>query len=87
MQPAVAPQLCGFIRGFSPEDCLNIASVVGWQNVQRLDTLSGIEDWPKTLKLLADKTMPRNPAGLEGANWQFDDSQQVYLGPKDQKAG
>lgn len=82
----IAGFLCGFIRGFSPEDCLNIASIVGWQNVQRLDTLSGIEDWPKTLKLLGDKTMPRNPAGLQDSTWDFCAQRQAYSGPNDQKA-
>jgi len=79
----IAGFLCGFIRGFSPEETLQIANIVGWQNVQTIDTLSGIKDWQTTLELLKDKSRPRNPVGVDSDEWCYCESEQVYYGPKD----
>jgi len=79
----IAGFLCGFIRGFSPEDTLQIANTVGWQNVQAIDALSGIKNWQSTLELLEDKNRPRNPVGLDCDDWHYCESQQVYYGPRD----
>jgi sugar/nucleoside kinase (ribokinase family) len=79
----IAGFLCGFLRGFSPEDTLQIANTVGWQNVQEIDTLSGIRNWQSTLEMLEDKNRPRNPVGLDSEDWSYCESEQVYYGPKD----
>jgi sugar/nucleoside kinase (ribokinase family) len=79
----IAGFLCGFLRGFSPEDTLQIANTVGWQNVQEIDTLSGIRNWQSTLEMLEDKNRPRNPVGLDSDEWRYCESEQVYYGPKD----
>ncbi|MHC4271536.1 MAG: PfkB family carbohydrate kinase, partial [Planctomycetota bacterium] len=79
----IAGFLCGLIRSFSPEDSLKIANTVGWQNVQTLDTLSGIRDWSTTLEMLEDKERPRNPAGLDSQQWRYSKDKQLYYGPKD----
>ena len=79
----IAGFLCGFIRGFSPEDTLQMANTVGWQNVQAIDALSGIKNWQSILELLRDKNRPRNPVGLESDDWHYCESQQVYYGPGD----
>ena len=79
----IAGFLCGFIRGFSPEDTLQIANTVGWQNVQAIDALGGIENWQSTLELLKDKSRPRNPVGLDSDEWCYCESRQVYYGPGD----
>jgi len=75
--------LCGFIRGFSPEDTLQMANTVGWQNVQAIDALGGIKNWQSILELLRDKNRPRNPVGLESDDWHYCESKQVYYGPGD----
>ncbi len=81
----IAGFLCGFLRGASPEDTLQIANTVGWQNVQAIDTLSGIKNWQGTVELLKDKSRPRNPAGLDSDSWRYSQSQQIYYGPNDKK--
>jgi len=81
----IAGFLCGFLRGFSPEYALQIANIVGWQNVQTIDTLSGIKNWQSTLELLKDKSKPRNPVGLDSDSWRYSQSQQIYYGPRDSK--
>jgi sugar/nucleoside kinase (ribokinase family) len=75
--------LCAFLRGYSPEDTLQIANMVGWQNVRAVDALSGIGSWQSTLELLREKTRPRNPVGLGADGWRYSKSRQVYYGPND----
>ena len=79
----IAGFLCGLLRGFPPEDALHIANTVGWQNVQAIDTLSGIKDWQTTLELLKDKDRPRNPAGVHSNQWRYCENHHVYYGPND----
>ena len=81
----IAGFLCGFLRGFSPLDTLLIANTVGWQNVQAMDALSGIGDWPTTLQLLLDKNRIRNPLEIDHPGWIFSASEQVFFGPYDRK--
>ena len=79
----IAGFLCAFLRGFSPEDSLRIANTVGSQNVQAVDALSGIQDWPITLKLVNDKERTRNPLVIETNGWQFSSEEQLFYGPDD----
>ena len=79
----IAGFICGLLGGFSPENTLRLANIVGWQNVHAIDALSGIRDWRSTLELLDDKTMPCNPVRLESDTWSFSESQQLYYGPHD----
>ena len=79
----IAGFLCGLIAGFSPEQTLQIANAVGWQNVHALDALSGIKDWPTTLELANDKSRPRNSAGLDTDKWKYSEARSVYYGLKD----
>jgi sugar/nucleoside kinase (ribokinase family) len=81
----IAGFLCGLMRGFSPEDSLQIANTGGWQNVQTFDTLSGIRDWSATLEMLKDRKRPRNPAGLDSQQWCYSKDEQLYYGPNDKK--
>jgi len=79
----IAGFLCGLMRGFSPQDSLKIANIVGFQNVQTLDTLSGIKDWSTTLEMLKDKEKPRNPVGLDTKKWRYSEEMQVYYSTQD----
>ena len=81
----IAGFLCGLIRGFSPEDALQTANIVGWQNVQALDAVSGITDFENTIRLLEAKDRARNPAGLDLEHWRYSTNKQVYYGPQDGK--
>jgi len=79
----IAGFLCGFIRGFTPEEAIQLANTVGWQNVQEIDAVSGIKNWQSTLELLEDRSRRRNPTGLESYNWDFSNQTLVYYGPRD----
>ena len=81
----IAGFLCGLIKGFSPEDSLQTANTVGWQNVQAMDALSGISDWPTTTKLLKDKKRLYNLPKIKDAGWRFCADEQLFYGPHDKK--
>jgi sugar/nucleoside kinase (ribokinase family) len=81
----IAGFLCGLIGGFSPQDSLKIANIVGFQNVQTFDTLSGIRDWSTTLEMLKDKERPRNPTGLDSQQWCYSKNEQLYYGPNNKQ--
>ena len=82
----IAGFLCGLLRGFTPQDSLQLANTVGWQNVRAIDALSGIDDWQTTLDLINDKSRPRNPLDLGCDGWKYCEKTQVYYGPMDSAA-
>ena len=79
----IAGFLCGLIRGYSPDKCMQIANTAGWQNIQAVDALSGIGDWQSIVELIDNKKRDRNPAGLDESRWQYLEDGQVYSGPCD----
>jgi len=79
----IAGFLCAFVRGFSPQDSLQIANAVGWQNVRAIDALSGIEDWLSTLEFVKDKTRARNRLSIDAEGWRYCETEQIFHGPKD----
>jgi sugar/nucleoside kinase (ribokinase family) len=81
----IAGFLCAFIHEFSPENSLQIANLVGWQNVQAIDALSGIGNWQGIMELLGDKNRPRNPVGFNDNLWIYSENHQVYYGPFDKR--
>ena len=83
----IAGFLCGLLRGFSPEETLNIANIVGCQNVQAVDALSGIGDWQSVIEGLGVKRRARNEAGLDEGLWRYCAEREVYYGPDDKRNG
>lgn len=81
----IAGFLTAFLRGFGPVECLQVANTLGWQNVREVDALSGIEDWPTTLKMAQDKNRTRNLLKIEDHGWQFDTNNLVFCGPADRR--
>jgi len=81
----IAGFFCGLIRGFSPEYTLRMANTVGWQNVQAMDALSGISDWPTTEKLLKNKNRLYNSSKIKAAGWRFYADEKLFYGPHDKK--
>ncbi|MEW5814639.1 MAG: carbohydrate kinase family protein [Spirochaetota bacterium] len=79
----IAGFLCGLMAGLTPEETLKAANLVGWQNVQEYDTLSGIHTWGYTMELLEKQSLPQNPAGIDSPGWYYSKERQVYYGPND----
>ena len=79
---SIAGFIAAYLKGYCPEDTLQIANILGWQNVRGLDALSTIEDWDETVKTLADKKRRRNMLDLD-SNWRYSEADQLYYGPND----
>jgi sugar/nucleoside kinase (ribokinase family) len=77
--------LSAFLRGFRPEDAVQIANTVGWQNVRGMDALSTIEDWPATLAYAADKNRVRNPLDISAPGWNWSGNDHLFFGANDRK--
>jgi len=81
----IAGFLCGFVRGNTPQECLQVANTVGWQNVRAMDALSGISDWPTTAKLLKDRNRLYNSPKIKAAGWRLGTDEQLFYGPHDKE--
>jgi sugar/nucleoside kinase (ribokinase family) len=80
----IAGFLCALMRGYSPEEALRIANIVGWENIRAIDALSGIEDWDATIQYVKDITRPQNPTGLD-SSWRYSETECIYYGPQDRR--
>jgi sugar/nucleoside kinase (ribokinase family) len=82
---AIAGFLAAYLNGESIESSVKYACAVGAQNVQVLDSLSGIHSWEETTRQLQTPQKKRTLRfHVEG--WQFDDVGQVWHGPADRVA-
>ena len=79
----IAGFITAYLRGFSPEDSVQTANILGWQNVRGLDALSTIQNWPETLEMLADKTLKHNDPELKENSWRYSQQSRLYYGPND----
>ena len=79
----IAGFLTAFLKGLDPEKCVKAANLLGWQNVREIDTLSGIEDWPATMDMIADESKQLNPLTIEDLGWRYFERERVYYGPSD----
>jgi len=76
----IAGFLSALLRGHSLEDCLKYATATGAENVEALDTVSGIRSWAETtarIKSGWQKVTLANP----GLGWCMDELQQTWIGP------
>ncbi len=71
-----------FLKQMSPEDCVAAGNALGYQNLHALDAISGIRDWPATLQIMADRSLPRHPLNA-GDGWRYDEAAIMGHGPND----
>ena len=79
---AVAGFLAGLLRGVSLEDALRYSTAAGAQNVQAIDTLSGIKNWKQTTAQIR-KRPAKVPLPIDMCSWQWIAAKHHYLGPND----
>jgi sugar/nucleoside kinase (ribokinase family) len=77
---SIAGFLAALLRDLSPEEAIIAATAVGACNVEAADSLSGIRPWQETLDRVA-AGWPRRNLALNAPGWQFDETQQLWLGP------
>ncbi len=79
----IAGFLTAFLKGLNPVESLKVANMLGWQNIRTMDALSGIEDWPVTLKMVKDKDRLLNVLKIDENGWRYCPEEQLFYGPSD----
>jgi sugar/nucleoside kinase (ribokinase family) len=79
---AIAGFLTAFLRGLSIEESLRFATCCAWQNVQVLDSISGVGSWEATQALLSQHMDVIDP-GIDAPGWQWRDNKALWTGPAD----
>jgi len=82
---AIAGFLAAYLNGQSVESCVKYACAVGAQNVQVLDSVSGIRSWEETTRQV-QSIWPKVSVALEAPGWRFDKAGQVWHGPADKSS-
>ena len=80
---SIAGFLVGYLKGESPERAGAIATAVGCQNLAALGATDGVKDWEHTLAMVNDEAFPRLPFELKSPAWHFNETKQIWIGPKD----
>ncbi len=79
---AIAGFLAALLKGETIEMCLNYASMCGAQNVQALDTVSGIVNWQETTRKIKSR-WKKNGLRIKAVGWKFDCEKELWHGPGD----
>jgi sugar/nucleoside kinase (ribokinase family) len=78
----IAGFLSALLRDLPPEAAITTAVAVGASNVEAADALSGIRSWDDTQRRIATG-WARCSLPIDAPGWQFDESQQLWIGPHD----
>ncbi len=79
---SIAGLLSAYLRGLDIETALKYATCLGYQNVQVLDAVSGIENWQKSTEIL-DAKLPMIDAKIDDPGWNFCQEHGLWHGPDD----
>ncbi len=79
----IAGFLTALLKGLDPVESLKVANMIGWQNIRTVDAVSGIEDWPTTLKMVNDQNRILNTLQIKDRNWKFHSQEGIFCGPAD----
>ena len=79
---AIAGFLVALLKGETIEMCLNYASMCGAQNVQALDTVSGMLNWEETTNKIKSG-WKKNVLRVGAADWKFNRVKELWHGPGD----
>lgn len=79
---SIAGFLSAYLKGLDLEECLKRANMVGWQNVQVLDAVSGIKNWDETSAMVKQEK-PMNDLNLNNTGWRFIEQFKLAAGPGD----
>lgn len=82
---AIAGFLSAYLHGQSIDWAIRYCCMAGYQNVQVLDSVSGIQSWEATTRMLRRRN-PVNPIHIDMSGWNFNAKAQQYLGPSDQRS-
>jgi bifunctional ADP-heptose synthase (sugar kinase/adenylyltransferase) len=78
----IAGFLVALLKGETIEMCLKYACMCGAQNVQALDTVSGIKNWAQTTREIGSG-WKKNELKIRTVGWKFDWKEKLWHGPED----
>lgn len=76
---SIAGFFAAYLRGMCIEDTIRAACVVGAQNVQVFDAVSGIKPWEETLAMMRGN-MPKHKFPITGDYWSWDEAHGNWVG-------
>ena len=76
---SIAGFLAAYLRGLTIEDAIRAGCVVGAQNVQVFDAVSGIKPWDDTVVMMRGN-MPKHKFPIAGDYWSWDEVHGQYVG-------
>lgn len=79
---SIAGFLAAYLHGYSIEETLQCLCVVGAQNLQVPDAVSGVKSWKMTCQQIKAK-LPKKEVTMPLEGWQYDESSRCYIGPYD----
>ncbi len=79
---SIAGFLTAYLKGYTVEQALKYATCCGWQNVQVLDAVSGIQPWDETTGMI-EKNMPTIKMDIDSPQWKFIEDPGLWAGPGD----
>lgn len=79
---AIAGFLAALLQGETIEKCLKYASMCGAENVQAMDTISGIKNWKETTRKIKSG-WKKNYLKVLTVGWKFDRERELWYGPGD----
>lgn len=80
---AIAGFLTALLRDVNVEDALKIASCVGYQNLHKLDAVSGIKSWDETHAILYKGNLKLNEFHIQSPGWYWEKDLEIWFGPND----
>jgi sugar/nucleoside kinase (ribokinase family) len=80
---SIAGFLSAFIRNKSLEECVKFACLVGWENVQAFDAISGVKSWEDSEQLLQSNTPEMHSIDLSKYGWTWSPVNKLWSGPAD----
>ncbi|MFA4838261.1 MAG: carbohydrate kinase family protein [Candidatus Neomarinimicrobiota bacterium] len=79
---AIAAFLVALLKGETIEMCLKYACMCGAQNVQALDTVSGIKNWAQTTREIKSG-WGKNELKIKTVGWRYNRKEKLWHGPED----
>lgn len=76
---SIAGFLAAYLNGLGIEQAIRVACLVGAQNVQVLDAVSGIKGWNETMAMVA-ANLPKHKFPIAGNYWTWDGTHGNWVG-------
>lgn len=80
---SIAGFLAAYLRGYTIEKTLKYANCVGYQNLHKLDAISGIQSWEQTKTIIEHYDLELIMFPLDKHEWKWDAKHKLWIGAYD----